>query len=296
MSFSLHPTVNPISYYLRITVCVAILAAAGCIGTRAQIVRTDSVAGAVISSDSIRKAFDDGPYFGLYKDNYFIFGTSVGQRPTRENSNIKFQISISQRLTKQVMPLHSYLFLFYTQKCFWNVLENSMPMTDLNFNPGIGLAKPLFVKNRYIGKAFLLAEHESNGRDGTASRSWNKISFGGNIIIGPQVQVHAKFWIPIIDGAENKDILDYCGIYQMGTSFTTLNRRFGASVILTKRKGWRLNYNTIIELNYRIFPRDNQYLFLQYYNGYGEGLLAYKEFHTQLRLGIVIKPTLFSDY
>ena len=263
MSFSLHPTVNPISYYIRITVCVAILAAAGCIDARSQIVRTDSVAGSVISSDSIRKAFDDGPYFGLYKDNYFIFGTSVGQRPTKENSNIKFQISISQRLTKQVMPLHSYLFLFYTQKCFWNVLENSMPMTDLNFNPGIGLAKPLFVKNRYIG---------------------------------PQVQVHAKFWIPIIDGAENKDILDYCGIYQVGTSFTTLNRRFGASVILTKRKGWRLNYNTIIELNYRIFPRDNQYLFLQYYNGYGEGLLAYKEFHTQLRVGIVIKPTLFSDY
>ena len=37
----------------------------------AQIVRTD----ANVSSDSIRKAFDDGPYFGLYKDNYFIFGT-----------------------------------------------------------------------------------------------------------------------------------------------------------------------------------------------------------------------------
>ena len=99
MSFSLHPTVNPISYYIRITVRVAILAAAGCIDARSQIVRTDSVAGSVISSDSIRKAFDDGPYFGLYKDNYFIFGTSVGQRPTKENSNIKFQISISQRLT-----------------------------------------------------------------------------------------------------------------------------------------------------------------------------------------------------
>lgn len=269
-----------------------VVALCGVSNAGAQIVNTYK-----ISSDSIREAFNNGPYFGLYKDNYFIFGTSVGgQRPSKTNTNIKFQISISQRLTKTVMPFNSYLFLFYSQKCFWNVLENSMPMTDLNFNPGIGLAKPLFVKNRFIGKVLLLLEHESNGRDGTASRSWNKISFGGSILVDPQFMVHAKFWIPIVDGVENKDILDYCGIYQMGTSFTSLNKRFGASVILTKRKGWKLDYNTIIELNYRLFKRDNQYLFLQYYNGYGEGLLAYKEFHSQLRVGIVIKPTLFSDY
>lgn len=269
-----------------------VVALCGVSNVGAQIVSTDK-----ISSDSIREAFNNGPYFGLYKDNYFIFGTSVGgQRPSKTNTNIKFQISISQRLTKTVMPFNSYLFLFYSQKCFWNVLENSMPMTDLNFNPGIGLAKPLFVKNRFIGKVLLLLEHESNGRDGTASRSWNKISFGGSILVDPQFMVHAKFWIPIVDGVENKDILDYCGIYQMGTSFTSLNKRFGASVILTKRKGWKLNYNTVIELNYRLFKRDNQYLFLQYYNGYGEGLLDYKQFHSTARIGIVIKPRLFSDY
>lgn len=248
------------------------------------------------TSDSIRKAMDNGPYFGLYKDNYFIFGTAVGPKPTKQNSNVKFQISFSQRLTKSVLPWNTYLFLFYTQKCFWNVLERSLPMTDLNFNPGIGLAKHLFVKNRYIGKLLLLAEHESNGRDGTASRSWNKISLGASIMIDPNFIVHGKVWLPIIDGLQNKDILNYCGIYQIGTSFSTINKRFGASIILTKRKGWELNYNTIVELNYKIFPRDNQYLFLQYYNGYGEGLLAFKEFHSQLRVGIVIKPQLFSDY
>lgn len=250
----------------------------------------------IINTDSVRRDFDNAPYFGLYKDNYFVFGTTVGQKPTKENTNIKFQISIAQRLTKSTLPLHSYLFLFYSQKCFWNVLENSMPMTDLNFNPGIGLAKPLFVKNRFIGKMIMLLEHESNGRDGIESRSWNKISFGANIMIDPTFIVHGKFWIPIIDGQNNRDILDYCGIYQMGSSFSTSNRRFGASVILTKRRGWKLNYNTIIELNYRLFKRDNQFLFLQYYNGYGEGLLAYKEFHSTVRVGIVIKPRLFSDY
>lgn len=249
-----------------------------------------------VNSDSIREAFDSGPYFGLYKDNYFIFGCPVGQHIGTNNTNIKFQISIAQRLTKSTLPFGTYLFLFYSQKCFWNVLENSMPMTDLNFNPGIGLTKPLFVRNRFVGKINLIAEHESNGRNGTASRSWNKVSISGNIMIDPQLCVHAKFWLPIIDGMENKDILNYCGIYQMGTSFTTRNERFGAAVTLVKRKGWRLNYNTIIELNYRIFKRDNQYLFLQYYNGYGEGLLAFREFHSTVRIGLGIKPRLFSDY
>jgi phospholipase A1 len=244
----------------------------------------------------MRRDFDNQPYFGLYKDNYFIFGPSVGSRPTNENTNIKFQISIAQRLTKSVLPWHSYLYLFYSQKCFWNVLENSMPMTDLNFNPGIGLAKQLFVKNRFIGKLYFLLEHESNGRDGDESRSWNKISLGANLLVDPHLMVHGKVWIPIVDGGNNRDILDYSGIYQMGMQFFSTNKRFNGAVTLVKRRGWNLNYNTIVELSYRLWRRDNQFLFLQYYNGYGEGLLEYNKFHSQLRLGIVIKPKLFSDF
>lgn len=58
-----------------------------------------------VNTDSIRRAFDDGPYFGLYKDNYFVFGPPVGQKITKENTNIKFQISVAQRLTRSVLPL-----------------------------------------------------------------------------------------------------------------------------------------------------------------------------------------------
>lgn len=266
-----------------------------CAGTvQAQIVPTPR--SGFIDADSLRREFDSQPYFGLYKDNYFVFGTSVGQRPTTENSNVKFQISIAQRLTRSTLPGGTYLYLFYSQKVFWNVLQKSMPMTDLNFNPGVGLAKPLFVKNRFIGKLIFLVEHESNGRDGDASRSWNKISLGANIMVDPLLMVHGKVWIPIVDGMNNRDILDYSGIYQVGLQAFTSNRRFNCAVTLTKRRGWNLNYNTVVELSYRLWRRDNQFLFLQYYNGYGEGLLEYNKFHSQLRMGIVIKPKLFSDF
>lgn len=249
-----------------------------------------------VDADSLRRDFDKQPYFGIYKDNYFIFGPPIGQKPTKENTNIKFQISISQKLTRSTLPFGTYLYLFYTQKVFWNVLENSMPMTDLNFNPGVGLAKPLFVRNRFIGKAYLIIEHESNGRDGDASRSWNKVSLGGNIMIDPNIIVHGKVWLPLVDGQNNKDLLDYAGIYQIGMQVFSNNRRFTGSVLLTKRRGWKLNYNTTIEFAYRAWRRDNQYLFLQYYNGYGEGLLDYNKYHSMLRVGIVIKPKLFSEF
>lgn len=250
----------------------------------------------VYDIDSLRRDFDKQPYFGLYKDNYFVFGGPIGEKFTTSNTNVKFQISIAQKLTRSTLPFGTYLYLFYTQKVFWNVLQESLPMTDLNFNPGIGIAKPLFVRNRFIGKAFLILEHESNGKDGPDSRSWNKISLGGNIMIDQNLIVHGKIWIPIIDGQNNKDILKYSGIYQIGVQVYSNNRRFTGSVTLVKRKGWNLNYNTTLELAYRVWKRDNQYLFLQYYNGYGEGLLEYNKFHSTLRVGIVIKPKLFSDF
>ncbi len=260
---------------------------------QAQIVKNKSVN---FNADSIRNEFDNGPYFTLFRDNYFVLGTALGEKPTRFNSDVKFQISIAQRLTKSTLPWNTYLFLTYSQKCFWNVFEESMPMRDLNFNPGIGLGKLLIVKDRLIGKMMLLVEHESNGRDGEDSRSWNKISLSASIFVDPQFMVHGKVWIPIIDGQNNKDILKYSGIHQTGIQVTSKNKRFGMAITLVKRQGFNLNFNTIIELNYKLFKKDNQYLFLQYYNGYGENLLDYNKFHSRLRAGIVIKPAFFSDY
>lgn len=246
--------------------------------------------------DSINHELFGGSYFGLYKDNYFSAGTVFPGTPSRTNSDVKFQVSIAQRLTDSVLPWKTYLFLMYTQKVFWNVFENSMPMRDLNFNPGIGLTKAFFVKGRYSGKMTLMVEHESNGRDGDASRSWNKISLSGSTLVTPWLLVHAKYWFPIVDGMNNKDILYYSGIYQFGAEVSAQNRRFIWSGTLVKRKGLNLNFNVNLEFAMRLFKQDNQYLFFQWYNGYGESMLDYKQFHSRLRIGISIKPRFFSEF
>ena len=183
------------------------------------------------NSDSIRREFDNGPYFTLFKDNYFTAGIPIGQKISSTNSDVKFQVSISQRLTKSTLPFNTYLFLAYSQKCFWNVFQESLPMRDLNFNPGIGLSKLLIVKGKLIGKLTLMIEDESNGRDGDDSRSWNRISYGGNVFLTPNLMIHAKAWIPIVDGKNNKDLLDYAGLFQSGMQVTSNDKRWGLSLI-----------------------------------------------------------------
>ncbi len=246
--------------------------------------------------DSIVKDFDNRPFFGIFKDNYFALGTALNQKPNEFNSDVKFQISFRQRLTKSVLPFHSHLFLSYSQKAMWNIFEESLPFHDLNFNPGIGVQKLIINRGRLVGNAIVMLEHESNGRDGEASRSWNKLSFSGSVYIDPRFMVHAKLWIPIIDGQQNKDILKYNGIFQTGVQFLSFNRRWVADATIIKRKGWNLNFNTILNVGFRISKKDNQFIMLHFYDGYGENLLDYNKYHLRLRVGLLIRPDFFSDF
>lgn len=242
------------------------------------------------NADSVRAELDKMPYFTLFKDNYFIGGIPIGYKPTSTNSDVKFQLSISQRLTKSKLPFDTYLFIQYTQKAFWNVFQKSLPMRDLNFNPGIGLGHLIIRNNKYIGKAFLMLEHESNGKDSISSRSWNKVTFATALNFSKNWETQFKTWIPIVDGKYNKDLLKYAGIFQIAANYRTDNRRFNCGVILTKRKTWT-SFNTQIELSYKFNNNENQYFFLQYYNGYAENLLEYNKYKSMLRIGFVIKPT-----
>lgn len=247
-------------------------------------------------TDSLKKELDYGPFFGLYKDTYFIVGTKIPAIPNAYNSDVKFQISFAIRLTKDVLPWHTFLFLAYTQKTFWNVFQESLPMGDINFNPVLGWSKPFFNQDRYVGKMTLLIEHESNGRDGDESRSWNRISLAGSVLIDEWLMVHGKVWIPIIDSGNNRDILKYSGIFQNGVVLTTPNKRFSFGFTWIKRAGWNLNFNTITEIAWTVSKKTNLNLFAQYYNGYGEDLLHYNQFRSMFRIGIVFKPKFFSEF
>lgn len=247
------------------------------------------------NADSVRRDLESGPYFSLFKDNYFVGGVPLGEKIKASAADVKFQLSISHRLTKSVLPFDTYLFLQYTQKTIWSVLQESLPIKDMNFNPGIGIGRLIIHKNRYIGKAILMLEHESNGKDSLSSRSWNKVSLGINLMLNHNFDAQLKLWIPIIDSDNNRDILRYNGLGHFGLNYYNNNKRLHAGLLTT----WRtksFSFNTQWELSFKLNKKENQYLFVQYYNGYGENLLDYNQYKSVIRMGFVIKPRDFTIY
>ena len=72
-------------------------------------------------------------------------------------------------------------------------------------------------------------------------------------------------------------------------------RRLGLHHYQAPHKAWRYSMLGIFALLfvaglYRLFREDNQYLFMQFCNGYGESMIAYNQFRRYLRFGFVIKP------
>lgn len=265
--------------------------------------QTDAIVGSLFGSsrqlsnaDSIINKFDALPSFGIYKDNYFIVGTDLFKKPTKTNSDAKFQVSIRHRLTNSTLPFKTYFFLTYTQKAFWDVFQESFPFRDLNYNPSLGLGRALVRHNRFLGTISLQFEHESNGKNGEDSRSWNKVSFGTYLTLNDRWTFHSKAWIPIVDGKNNKDIVKYSGWGLIGMDYSSPKKKYNFSCVITKRGGVNLNANIIANFSIRLFNDDNQFLFLEYYNGYGESMLDYKQYRQRLRLGIVIKPDFIGIY
>ncbi len=71
-----------------------------------------------ITTDSINHMLTSYPSFTIHKDNYFIFGAGMTEHPLLHNPDIKFQVSVRQRLTDAVFPFRTYLSLTYTQVSF----------------------------------------------------------------------------------------------------------------------------------------------------------------------------------
>ncbi len=243
------------------------------------------------TEDSLMQALGNIPAFTIYKDNYIITGTSfAGGKITKYNSDAKFQISLRHRLYRKLLPYQIYLFLTYTQKSYWNIYQKSAPFAESNYNPTLGFGRN-FIYNRQIrGMGWIQFEHESNGRDSIWSRSWNRVTFTGIYIFNQNYTFQAKAWIALMLDRENKHITRYSGIGHLSGTYTADDRRFSCTVLMVKRGGWNFNANWQLEVAYRLFRADNQFLFLQYYNGYGESMINFNKFQRYLRVGFVIKP------
>ncbi len=251
-----------------------------------------STFGQHLTRDQVYDTIKEMPSFSNYYDNYFISGAPTNKAITKNNSDIKYQISFKQFVTRATLPLNSYLFLTYSQKAFWNVYSLSSPFEEINFNPGFGLGKPVFNKKGQIfGLAELKFEHESNGRNSLDSRSWNRITGAFHTPLGRRTILTAKAWLPIAYTENHSDLLDYVGLGELKVEHTILSNRLIADITIRKGlKDWKGAVST--KLFYKLFNNSgNQYLMLEWFAGYAESLIDYNQYTSMVRLGYVIKST-----
>ncbi|MDR1500824.1 MAG: phospholipase A [Prevotella sp.] len=248
-----------------------------------------------ITEQEAIKVLDALPAFAVYRDIFFTTGIPLNEKITRKSADALFQISFRQRLTKSYLLFNTFAYLTYTQKSFWDIYDDSAPFRDSNYNPGIGLGKYIIRNNKLEGAMFMQIEHESNGRDGEESRSWNYLSFSAKYFYNHRLSLGIKAWIPYVDGDANKNLIDYRGIATLSVNYQSNDSKWWLATEVTPRKGWG-NANTTVTAAFRISKNSNQYLYARFFNGKGDSLLDYDKYNMNIRFGICIKPDFYSVY
>mgnify|MGYP001566618426 CR=1 FL=1 len=257
---------------------------------------------------------EKGLYFQPHKLNYFILNGLPGD----PEAQVKFQISAKYKVFEGNLKVfkRNYLPLYmaYTQKSFWNIGKPSAPFEENNYNPEMFLDYPIKGSGIYLDHVVIGGEHESNGRDGAESRSWNRVylqfSFGieagdgiekKGVLRKEKYAAYLKLWEAY--GEEDQDdylksigrsegFLDYAGRGEVGFSIRELP--------VLSRVSWlknnQLDFRTRIfrdwdkgsmEIGYhQNIPTTNFFLYLQYWDGYGESLQRFSERDTKWKGGL----------
>lgn len=268
---------------LYVTVCIVFIITQS---TFSQVIINEQ------KTDSILR---NAPAFSIYKDNYFITGSSIGTSPTEENSDAKFQFSFKVRLQNKPVFWKSYLYLLYTQKSFWNIYRFSSPFAETNYNPGLMLAKPVFYNASLKGILKLSLEHESNGRDSIYSRSWNYLGVDYTHHFSSKLNASLKCFIPF-GLSDNPNLMRYIGFTEAHINWELIKNQFILDFLGRKAVEWNNKGSLMTTLSYRPSTKRNIYWSLQWFVGYSESLIDYQRSTNMLRIGLTIKPNFFRIY
>lgn len=229
-----------------------------------------------------------------YEPFYFIAGT--------ESPNAKFQVSFKYRLLNESgalakkAPALTGLHLAYTQTSLWDWNSESRPFYDSSYKPEI-----LYSWERLAGGEptqwfrFDLqggVQHESNGKSGADSRSLNIAYLRPTFVFGRddylQLTLIPRVWVYADDLADNPNLEDYRGYADLRV---VLGWKRGLQVSALGRMGDEGDHGSLqFDITYpmmRVFRGSfSLYLHAQYFTGYGESLLGYRERSSMFRAGI----------
>ena len=237
------------------------------------------------SLDSTPQGEQNGRNFGFlrlkyYEPIYMLFTHDFSKKPDRKADELHFEFSFERPITYDALGLGEKISFAYAQNSWWQITQDSAPFRESNYRPELYVSAPVpFADELRIG-----AMHESNGKGGEESRSWNRL-YAQSTWSADGFSITPRTWYAFWLDRTNEDIADYMGYGDLRASYTFGKQRLSAL--------WRNNLHFdgsnrgAIELNYS-FPIFNSgfYGYLRYFNGYGESLADYKRSVNKIGIGL----------
>lgn len=269
-----------------------------------KVIETALVSENAISESSLTRPPGVREFFTPYKRNYIVFGSmqnkNGGEPFSGKTFDIRFEFGMKFRLfqNQDNFDKLSPLYFGYSQRSWWDIAESSAPFKEHNYNPEIfwdftdtGSEDALLPDEIGTVVDRFGFEHQSNGRDGPESRSWDRLYAQKTLRLRDDLSLRLKAWQAMNEGEENIDITDYLG---NGEVQLTYEPNKDLDVIISSTKGHeRSKYNYQLDLIYTMGNWFNTKFMVSYYDGYGEALASFDEKTRSLRAGIFI-PVLFS--
>lgn len=204
-------------------------------------------------------------------------------------TEMKFQISIKVPIEEQIFNTPATLYFAYTNLSFWQAYNSdaSAPFRETNHEPEIFVGFPndweiWGFKNNLVFAGF---SHQSNGRSGPQSRSWNRF-YADFIFQKGDFYLSLKPWLRINVRAsdDNPDIEDYLGHGEIRAIYAKSNH----TVSLMMRHNFNADSKGAVELGWSFPVSRRAKGFLQIFKGYGESLIDYNAESNRIGVGVVL--------
>lgn len=235
-----------------------------------------------------------------HKPNY-ILPVTYNSRPNKaplgaleenlDSVEMKFQLSLKFAAWRRIFGDNGHLVFGYTQRAYWQAYNRdvSSPFRETNHEPEAMLTflndfEALGFRNRVLRFGLV---HQSNGRAGDFSRSWDRVYVEfllvrGNLVLG------VKPWYRIPEEADeddNPDIEDYMGHGELSAVFKAGRHVFG----LMMRNNLESEDNRgAVQIDWSYPVKDRVRGYVQYFNGYGESLIDYDASVNRIGVGLML--------
>jgi len=232
-----------------------------------------------------------------HKPNYILLGATnfddVNTTPFPpseaegfKQTEVKFQLSFKIPVLTGIFGGNTDLYAAYTNRSFWQLYawNFSAPFRESNHEPEAWFR----VKTRSSILGLRLDSinfggvHQSNGRGGEQSRSWNRI-YAQAIFSRGKFGFAVKPWVVVGDLSDNPDISDYMGHFEFQAAYKAGDHTL--ALMLRNNLDFGKNRGALqLEWSFPLFGRFRGYS--QWFYGYGESLIDYNAKVNSLGLGI----------